>query len=176
MKSLDIRYWTKTFQVRPLCCNNFSGRIHLDGNDYEVCTWQTHGGEEYDRLRPLSYPQTDVFLICFSVTCPSAFQSVRTNWYPELEHHAPGTPKLLVGTMSDLRENVKTIASLAENRTQPISYDEGVAMAKSLGIERYIECSALTGENVDKVFEDAIRMAAEYQLRKSSDRRGCFIM
>lgn len=39
------------------------------------------------RLRPLSYPQTDVFLLCFSVVSPASFENVRTKWYPEIQHH-----------------------------------------------------------------------------------------
>lgn len=35
------------------------------------------GQEDYDRLRPLSYPQTDVFLVCFSVVSPSSFENVK---------------------------------------------------------------------------------------------------
>ena len=35
------------------------------------------GQEDYDRLRPLSYPQTDVFLVCFSVVNPSSFENVK---------------------------------------------------------------------------------------------------
>ena len=34
---------------------------------YRVMWWDTAGQETYDRLRPLSYPQTDVILICFSI-------------------------------------------------------------------------------------------------------------
>lgn len=41
------------------------------------------GQEDYDRLRPLSYPQTDVFLVCFSVVSPSSFENVKekVSWY-----------------------------------------------------------------------------------------------
>jgi hypothetical protein len=35
------------------------------------------GQEDYDRLRPLSYPQTDVFLVCFSVITPASFENVK---------------------------------------------------------------------------------------------------
>lgn len=54
--------------------------------------------EDYDRLRPLSYPMTDVFLICFSVVNPASFQNVKEEWVPELKEYAPNVPFLLVGT------------------------------------------------------------------------------
>lgn len=54
------------------------------------------GQEDYDRLRPLSYPQTDVFLVCFSVTSPASFENVKEKWFPEVHHHCPGVPCLIV--------------------------------------------------------------------------------
>ena len=39
--------------------------------------YQIIGQEDYDRLRPLSYPQTDVFLVCFSVVSPASFENVK---------------------------------------------------------------------------------------------------
>jgi cell division control protein 42 len=63
------------------------------------------GQEDYDRLRPLSYPQTDVFLVCFSVTSPASFENVKEKWLPEVHHHCPGVPCLIVGTQIDLRED-----------------------------------------------------------------------
>lgn len=59
-----------------------------------LLVWQ----EDYDRLRPLSYPMTDVFLICFSVVNPASFQNVREEWVPELQEYAPNVPYLLIGT------------------------------------------------------------------------------
>ena len=41
--------------------------------------------------------QTDVFLICFSVVSPSSFENVTTKWYPEIKHHCPDAPILLIG-------------------------------------------------------------------------------
>ena len=35
------------------------------------------GQEDYYRLRPLSYPQTDVFLVCFSVASRASFENVK---------------------------------------------------------------------------------------------------
>jgi len=64
----------------------------------------TAGQEDYDRLRPLSYPQTDVFLVCFSVASTSSFENIRHKWTPEIRHHCPDTPFVLVGMKGDLRE------------------------------------------------------------------------
>ena len=55
------------------------------------------GQEDYDRLRPLSYPQTDVFLVCFSCVSPASFENVKEKWFPEVHHHCPGVPALIVG-------------------------------------------------------------------------------
>lgn len=67
---------------------------------------------DYDRLRPLSYPQTDVFLVCYSVVNPASFDNVRAKWSPEIKHNNPETPVVLVGTKLDLREDKHTIDKL----------------------------------------------------------------
>jgi len=67
---------------------------------------------DYDRLRPLSYPQTDVFLICYSVVNPASFDNVRAKWSPEIKHNSPGIPIVLVGTKLDLRDDKHTIEKL----------------------------------------------------------------
>lgn len=51
---------------------------------YTLGLFDTAGQEDYDRLRPLSYPQTDVFLVCFSVTSPASFENVKEKWFPEV--------------------------------------------------------------------------------------------
>jgi Ras-related C3 botulinum toxin substrate 1 len=67
---------------------------------------------DYDRLRPLSYPQTDVFLVCYSVVNPASFDNVRAKWSPEIKHNNPDTPIVLVGTKLDLRDDKHTIDKL----------------------------------------------------------------
>ncbi len=54
--------------------------------------WDLAGGEDYHRLRPLSYPGTDVFFLFFSKVERSSFQHITEMWVPEIRHHCPSTP------------------------------------------------------------------------------------
>lgn len=111
-------------------------------------------------MRPLSYPQTDVFLVAFSLISRPSFENVRAKWYPELKHHQPGIPMILVGTKLDLRSDPATVQKLREKSppTTPITFEEGLDMAKTIGAVKYIECSALTQKGLKNVFDDAIRV------------------
>ena len=58
--------------------------VMIGDDPYTLGLFDTAGQEDYDRLRPLSYPQTDVFLVCFSVTSPASFENVKEKWFPEV--------------------------------------------------------------------------------------------
>lgn len=46
------------------------------GKAVELALWDTAGQEEYDRLRPLSYPETDLLFVCFAIDCPNSLENV----------------------------------------------------------------------------------------------------
>lgn len=108
-------------------------------------------------MRPLSYPQTDVFLVCFSVTSPASFENVREKWFPEVHHHCPGVPCLIVGTQTDLRDDGAVREKLARQKMQPIRKEDGDRMSKELGAVKYVECSALTQYKLKDVFDEVCR-------------------
>lgn len=129
----------------------------VDGRPISLGLWDTAGQEDYDRLRPLSYPQTDVFLICFSIVSPPSFDNVKAKWYPEIEHHAPGVPIILVGTKLDLKDDPATNEALRAKKMAPVSYEQALQVAKEIKAHKYLECSALTQRNLKSVFDEAIR-------------------
>ena len=53
----------------------------------ELALWDTAGQEDYDRLRPLSYPDTDVILMCFSIDNPDSLENIPEKWTPEVSSY-----------------------------------------------------------------------------------------
>ena len=102
---LLIAYTTNAFpgEYVPTVFDNYSANIMFQGKPINLAFFDTAGQEDYDRLRPLSYPQTDVFLICYDVSRKSSFDNIISKWIPEIVHHCPKTPYLIVGLKSDLR-------------------------------------------------------------------------
>ena len=109
---LLISYTTNAFpgEYIPSLFDNYSANIIFDGKPVNLSLWDTLGYEDF--LRPLSYTQTDVFLIAFSIISPASFENVKAKWYPEINHHCGGTPHILVGNKVDMREDKDTIARI----------------------------------------------------------------
>jgi len=156
---LLIAYTTNTFpeEYVPTVFDNYSANVMIDNKTVSLGLWDTAGQEDYDRLRPLSYPSTDVFLICFSLVNPSSYTNVKNKWMPEVHHHCPDAKVLLVGTKVDLKEDKQTLDKLAAQGQAPISTQNGLAMAKEIKAVNYLECSSLTQKGLKTVFDEAIK-------------------
>ncbi|KAI8634378.1 ras-domain-containing protein [Xylariaceae sp. FL1651] len=125
------------------------------GKTVELALWDTAGQEEYDRLRPLSYPETDLIFVCFAIDCPNSLDNVLDKWYPEVLHFCPYTPLILVGLKSDLRHKRTCIEMLKTQGLTPVTSEQGMAVAKKMGAQ-YMECSSKEMVGVDEIFENAI--------------------
>ncbi|KAJ3196708.1 GTP-binding protein Rho1 [Irineochytrium annulatum] len=108
----------------PTVFENHVIDVHLDGREVELALWDTAGQEEYDLLRPLSYKDSHVVLICFSIASPDSLENVEMKWIPEVSHHCPNLPIILVGCKMDLRNDPTTINTLLARGQGPVTADQ----------------------------------------------------
>ena len=175
--SMLISYSTDSFpgEYIPTVFDNYAANVVVDGTIVQLNLWDTAGQEDYDRLRPLSYPQTDVFLLCFSLISPTSYENVKGKWYPEVTHYCPETPIILVGTKKDLRDDNRIVKELREKGQAPITYPQGLKLGKDVGAVKYMECSALTQRGLKAVFDEAIRATLEPQ-KKTKKTKKCRVL
>ena len=169
---LLISYTTNQFPADyvPTVFDNYAVTVMIGDEPYTLGLFDTAGQEDYDRLRPLSYPSTDVFLVCFSVISPPSFENVKEKWFPEVHHHCPGVPCLVVGTQIDLRDDKVIIEKLQRQRLRPITSEQGSRLARELKAVKYVECSALIQRGLKNVFDEAIVAALEPPVIKKSKK------
>ncbi|KAF8888154.1 ras-related C3 botulinum toxin substrate 1-like protein [Gymnopilus junonius] len=141
---------------------DYTLRCTVAGTNFTIELFETPGHPYHNCLRPLCYPQTDVFFICFSLTDPESYESVRTKWYSEVRYHGPSSAKIvLVGTKLDLRDDREIVDDLTNQNLTPISYAEGELLCRDIIGQKYYECSALTQQGVATLFKGAVHAACE---------------
>lgn len=159
--SLLMSYTSNSFpsDYVPTIFDNYNAPIMIDEKVYNLGLWDTAGQEEYDKMRTVSYPHTDVFVLCFSLVHPNSFENVKNRWYPELKEFCPESPILLVGTKSDLSTDENTLRMLQKQNLAPVARDVAEKLVAELKISGYLECSGLTQTGVKVVFDEASRLA-----------------
>ena len=154
---------------------NYVTDCRVDGKQVQLALWDTAGQEDYERLRPLAYSKAHVILIGFSVDSPDSFENVKAKWAEEARDRCPGIPLILVGLKKDLREDAVAIEEMRKRSQRFITTSQGNDMKEMIGARKYLECSSLTGEGVDDVFEAATRAA---MIAGDTERRskGCCVI
>jgi len=178
---LLIAYTSNSFprEYVPTVFDNYTAHVMVEGKTISLGLWDTAGQEEYDRLRPLSYPSTDVFLLCFSLVNPTSLKNVKTRWLREVRHHCPNAKLILVGTKLDAREDKDTVDKLSNQGLKPVETIEGEAFSKEIGAIRYMECSALTQKGLKAVFDEAIKSILRPKKGappKKKEEGGCLLL
>ncbi|GMG11033.1 unnamed protein product [[Candida] boidinii] len=129
----------------------------------------------FQTLRPLSYPDSNVILICFSVDAPDTLDNVQEKWISEVLHFCQGVPIILVGCKIDLRNDPRTIEKLSALGQQPVTTAEGQEVADTIKALHYLECSAKLNQGVREVFETAGAAALETRERRTQKKK-CMIL
>jgi len=151
----------------PTVHDSYAANVMVDGKPVQLGLWDTPGDEDYDRIRPLSYPQADVVLVLFSIMSSSSFENVASKWMPEIRHHLPDAPVILVGTKSDLRTS-------KQQKVSPIPVHMAAALATKVRAHKYMECSAKTQSNLKPVLDGATKIALDPSRGKARSK-GCLL-
>lgn len=157
-KSSTIHAFTESRNqlAEPSVSVEYTGSVLVDQKPYEILLVDAPGHDEFYRLRPQCYAQTDVFLILYSCASPASFENVRTKWYPEVKHYCPKTPIILAANKVDLRTNQATLQILAETQQAPISYEQGLKLSKEIGAFKFVEYSVWTKEGLGQCIVECI--------------------
>ncbi|KAG9126445.1 GTP-binding protein Rho1 [Ceratobasidium sp. 392] len=143
--------------------------VRYDYNEAEVNTprgpayialWDTAAHEDYDRLRPLVYPDTGIIALVFGIDSPDSLANLEGKWKTEIDHFCPGVPKVVIGCKSDLR-----IGDGARVNTQA-----AIEAATRLGARHYIECSAQKYIGIDELLDCVGIMAWELYDRSKAKK------
>ncbi|XP_030644217.1 rho-related GTP-binding protein RhoH [Chanos chanos] len=164
--ALLVRFTSETFpdSYKPTVYENTGVDVFMDGVQISLGLWDTAGNDMFRSIRPMSYQQADVVLLCYSVANPPSLANVYQKWIVEVREHLPHVPVLVVATQTDHREMGRV------NCTPP---SDGKRLAQEIRAKGYLECSALSNRGVQQVFECAVRTAVN-QARKRTRRRNFF--
>lgn len=158
-----IAYTQRTFPTDyiPTVFDEYAATINIGGNFYQIQLWDSAGSDQYDRLRPLSYPSTNIFILFFSVLSQASFDRITSKWIPEISQHNNGAPFILVGTKTDLRDDEAAVEQMRQaDGRGPITSEEGADLARVIGAQGYFEISSLRLEGVDALAERAILLGS----------------
>ena len=142
----------------PTILENSSLDKTVDGETVHLMLFEVPLPEEFDLLRPFRYPDADICLILVRVDCLECLNHAETVWLRTIQVNCPRAKYILVGSQIDRRADNDAVAKFEDEHHRPmISPSEGEAFARRINAWGYMECSALTREGVDELFDEAIR-------------------
>ena len=133
---------------------------------------------------PLSYPSSDIFILCFSLISRTSLLNAASKWAPELraydKRNGTHTPIILIGTKLDVRNDpllcsqvqaaAGEVSGMRNSSTSDVvTYEEGLHTSRKMGCAAYVECSAMTQDGLKLAFDSAINVALK---KKISERQG----
>ncbi len=153
----------------PTVVDNFYKTVtSSNGEQINLALWDTAGQEDYDTIRPLSYKDTDLVLLCYTVSNKKNLSNIPKKWLVEIKNHAPNAKYFLVALKKDLREDPDI------DREKIVEKEDGEAMAEQIKALEFFEVSALKRDGVDDVFISVADYIADRgQPAEDITRAGC---
>ena len=143
--------------------------MEVNFSDYEG------GGEDWWALRHLGYGSADCVVLCFEIYRDN-LDYIKDYWYPFTKKYCPKAKRILVGTKKDERDNKELIERLANHGERLATYEEGEELSKEIKAECYLECSTVTGEGVEDVFNKAAEVASTVYIDHDVRRKCCCLL
>lgn len=163
--SFPRQYVPTIFDQKSRVIKHAAGTVCLELHD-------TAGQEEFDRLRLLSYPLADVFLVAFDISNPSSFQNIEPKWFPELKYHRPECPIVLVGTKVDLKDKQETVQKLRNKGQVMTSQEEINGLMERMEAKAFAEVSSKEEIALNELFD----LATDVVLKNQQKAACCTIL
>ncbi|XP_055963198.1 rho-related GTP-binding protein RhoF [Sorex fumeus] len=161
----------------PSVFEKYTASVMVGNQEVTLNLYDTAGQEDYDRLRPLSYQNTQLVLICYDVMNPTSYDNVLIKWFPEVTHFCRGTPMVLIGCKTDLRKDKEMLRRLRAAQLEPITYMQGKTACEQIRAARYLECSAKLRENVESIFREAAKVGlSALKKAKRKQHQRCLLL
>ncbi|CAI2354355.1 unnamed protein product [Caenorhabditis sp. 36 PRJEB53466] len=169
--SLLFAYTKKQFldSYTTTVFDNWAVSVQIDQKSYSVNLFDTAGQGSYEKIRCLSYPHANVFLVCFSLVDKKTLDSCRSTWLPEIRKYAgENVPVMLVGTKNDLRESADPQSIVTDDYARKV--------ASEIGCHKYFSCSALTHKGLKRVFDESFLAAVGLKIEEEAPNPCCTIL
>lgn len=150
-----------------LLMDNMRIMSSVNGQAVSLCLQDTRVGEDWSRLRVLLYPEADLFWLCFNVANVDSFLNIRDIYLPEMRHHCPLTPFVLIGLASDLREGDSGQSCEKSGKGEYVSQEDAEALALRAGALCYAECSAKLGNGITELRQSSVNGVFGSQFKKN---------
>ncbi|XP_048736304.1 cdc42 homolog [Ostrea edulis] len=170
--SLAARISSRTFKTdySPTLFDNYSATVSVHGIPYHLNLFDTAGKEDFSKVRVMSYINSDVFLVCFSIDDIKSLVHAQESWVPELRQHLPNTPFILVGTKLDVRFQQPDIQVVNSSKVSP---KQGNEVASAVGAFSYVEVSSLSEDGVHDLINEIVAAAKTDWENKCTQKKTC---
>ena len=118
--------------------------LDIDGKIFRIQVWDTAGQETFRSITRAYYKNSVCSFVVYDISNRTTFDNIKS-WVDDCKKLRPkAVLMILVGNKTDLEDK------------REVSYEEGSIYAQKNGM-LFFECSAKTGQNIDKIFNESTR-------------------